>query len=103
MDETIGEFRRVQLFSDLFTQDSNTLYAPRVYHLRHGDVVCVNAIGFENCFKMKIKDINLCTQQFDPDFICIEKIKREKWWQFWKPKYVGVRLMYIGNNMEDRE
>lgn len=100
MNDTIGEFRSVQLFSDLFTQDTTSLYAPRVYQLRHGDVVVVNAIGFENCFKMKIKDINLCNQHFDQNFICLEKIKRKKWWQFWKSKYVAAKLMYVGENIE---
>ena len=100
MGGVTGEFRKVQLFSDLFVQDSTSLYAPRVYQLRHGDVVVVNSVGFENCFKMKIKDINFCKQQFDPNFICIEKIKRKKWWKFWTPKYVAVKLMYVGENVE---
>ena len=101
MSGVTGEFRSVQLFSDLFVEDTASPYCPRIYHLRHGDVVVVNAVGFENCFKMKIKDIKLHKQQkFDQNFVCIEKIKRKKWWQFWKPKYVAVRLMYVGNNLE---
>lgn len=101
MNDVIGEFRNVQLFSELFVKDDTSSYVPRVYQLRHGDVVCVNAEGFENCFKMKIKDINLCNQHFDPNFICMEKIRRKKWWQFWKPKHVAVRLMYVERNMEE--
>ena len=100
MSGIIGEFRSVQLFSDLFVEDSTSLYTPRVYQLRHGDVVVVNSVGFENCFKMKIKDINLCDQQFDPSFICLEKIRRKKWWKFWEPKYVAAKLMYVGKNVE---
>ena len=100
MSGLTGEFRNVQLFSDLFTEDTTLPYAPRVYKFRHGDVVVVNSVGFENCFKMKIKDINLCGPQFDPNFICVEKIKRKKWWQFWEPKYAAVKLMYVGKNME---
>lgn len=96
----VGEFRNVQLFSDLFVQDRTLPYTPRVYQLRHGDVIYVNEVGFENCFKMKIKDINLGDQHFDPNFICMEKIKRKKWWQFWKSKYVAVKLMYVDENME---
>ena len=101
MSGITGKFRSVQLFSDLFTQDTTALYAPRVYYLRHGDIVCVNAVGFENCFKMKIKDVKLHKQQFDPNFICLEKIKRKEWWKFWKPKYVAARLMYIGEDVEE--
>ena len=100
MSGITGEFRSVQLFSDLFVKDSTLPYAPRAYQLRHGDVVVVNAVGFENFFKMKIKDVNFCGPQFDSNFICIEKIRRKKWWQFWKPKYVAARLMYIGENLE---
>ena len=95
MQGITGEFRKVQLFSDLFVQDGTPPSVPRVYQLRHGDVVCVNAEGFESCFKMKIKDINLCNQHFNPNFICVEKVRRKKWWQFWKPKYVAARLMYV--------
>ena len=101
MSGITGEFINVKLFSDLFVEDSTSPYTPRVYQLRHGDVVVVNSVGFENCFKMKIKDINLCESQFDPNFICIEKIKRKKWWKFWTPKYVAVRLMYIDKDVEE--
>ena len=100
MTGILGDFRSVQLFSDLFVEDTTSPYTPRVYQLRHGDVVVVNSVGFENCFKMKIKDINLHKQQFNPNFICIEKVKRKKWWQFWKPKYVAVKLMYVDKNVE---
>lgn len=101
MSGITGDFRSVQLFSDLFTEDTTSSYAPRVYKLRRGDIVVVNAVGFENCFKIKIKDVNLGRQPFHPNFICLEKVKRKKWWRFWEPKYVAARLMYIGEGVEE--
>ena len=100
MSGIIGEFKSATGVQ-LVAQDAVQLPTSRVYEFHNGDVIYINSIGFEKCFGIKIKDINLCDQHFDPYFICIEKIKRKKWWQFWKPKYVAVKLMYVEHNMEE--
>ena len=100
MSGIIGEFKSIPSV-ELLAKHDELSRAPRYYELRHGDVIFVNSIGFEKCFGMKIKDINLCDQNFDPNFICLKKVRRKKWWQFWKSKYVGVRLMYVDHNMEE--
>lgn len=91
MNGIVGEFKSIPVIELLNASHP----IPRIYCLHDGDEIIVNAVGFENCFGIKIKSINLCDQHFDPNFICIKKIKREKWWQFWKPKYVAVKLRYI--------
>lgn len=97
MSGIIGEFKSIPSVK-LLVEDEALPYTPRIYKLHNGDEIIVNSIGFENCFGVKIKDINICDQNFDPNFICVKKIKRKKWWQFWKPKYVAVKLRYIEHN-----
>lgn len=86
--------------AELVVKKNEYIPYTRVYKLHNGDEFVVNSIGFENCFGMKIKDINLCDQHFAPNLICVQKIKR-KWWKFWKPKYVAVKLRYIERHMEE--
>ena len=89
--------------------DLNSVAAPtnggtRLYGLGHGDVFVLNDIAIKQTFNMTIKEINL-GQKINDCFICLQKIKRKHWWQFWKPKYRGARFMYVEkeNNNERKQ
>lgn len=69
-------------------------YANRVYKLNHGDVFTLNDVAIEQTFNISIKKVKLGTE-LQYGMICIEKIKRRHWWQFWKPKYRGAKFMYV--------
>lgn len=66
----------------------------RLYALSHGDVFALNDVAIKQTFNMEIKKIKL-GKKINDCFICIEKIKRKHWWQFWKPKYWGAKFMYV--------
>lgn len=53
----------------------------RAYRLRRHDRVYIS----RNAYKIKLGE-------YIPDtpLMCIELIKRDKWWQFWKPRYKGA-------------
>ena len=70
-----------------------TGYANRVYRLNHGDMFVLNNVAIEATFNLSIKDMKLGV--INENFICMQKIKRKHWWQFWKPKYWGARFMYV--------
>lgn len=79
--------------------DINSVTAPtdcgiRLYALSHGNVFVLNDVAIKQTFNMTIKEIRL-GKKIDDCFICIQKIKRKHWWQFWKPKYWGVKFMYV--------
>ena len=60
----------------------------RVYRLRNGDVFCVDVNTF-------LKNSTLWSHEYQ--IMGTDKIKRKKWWQFWKPKYnTFVKLKYLG-------
>ena len=71
-----------------------TGYANRVYKLNHGDVFVLNDVAVKQAFNQSIKDMELGTE-IQYGMICLEKVKRRHWWQFWKPKYWGARFMYV--------
>lgn len=31
-------------------------------------------------------------------FMCVRRNKRDKWWQFWKPKYKSTTFRYMGES-----
>ena len=66
----------------------------RVYEIKCGDIIWVNETGVQDLFNMPIKRLPL-GKRMEPSFICIEKTKRRHWWQFWKPKYVAAKFMYV--------
>ena len=79
--------------------DINSVAAPtnggiRLYLLSHKDVFVLNDVAIKQAFNMTIKEITL-GKKINDCFICMEKIKRRYWWQFWKPKYWGARFMYV--------
>ena len=82
--------------ADLFITEPAHSATPgaRYCQLNNGDTFTVNSIGFEHAFGVKIKDVKI-GKYFDPGFVLLTKIKRKKWYQFWKPKYVGVKLMFV--------
>lgn len=69
-------------------------YSHRVFKLAHGDIFTVNHIAVKQTFGMPIKRIKL-GKIMNEHFICMEKIKRKHWWQFWKKKYTGAKFMYV--------
>ena len=70
-------------------------YNQRLYKLERGDIFYLNDIGVEKQFGLSIKKLPF-SQTLEPGIICLEKIKRKHWWQFWKKKYTGARFMYVG-------
>lgn len=69
-------------------------YAPRLFKLAHGDIFTINYVAVKHTFGMSIRRIKL-GEKINQFFICMEKIKRKYWWQFWKPKYVAAKFMYV--------
>lgn len=69
-------------------------YAPRLCKPVYGDIFTVNYVAVKQIFGMPIKKIQL-NEIMCRHFICIEKIKRKHWWQFWKSKYVAAKFMYV--------
>lgn len=79
--------------------DLNFVAAPgdggtRLYALNHGDGFVLNDVAIKQAFNMTIKKIKL-GKKINEHFICTEKIKRRRWWQFWKPKYWGAKFVYV--------
>lgn len=73
-------------------------YDQRLFKLERGDIFFLNDMGVEKHFHLPIKKLPL-DKILNPGIICIEKIKRKHWWQFWKKKYTGARFMYVGNEL----
>ena len=71
----------------------------RLYALSHGDAFVLNDIAIKQAFDMKIKQIKL-GKNINDHFICTEKIKRRRWWQFWKSRYWGAKFMYVEKEVE---
>lgn len=69
-------------------------YAPRVFKLAHGDIFTINRIAVEQTFGVSIRRIKL-GKIMNEHFICMGKTKRKHWWQFWKPKYIFAKFMYV--------
>ena len=85
--------------------DINSVAAPdnggiRIYGLSHGDVFALKDVVIEQTFNMKVKKIRL-GKKINDCFICTEKIKGRRWWQFWKPKYWGAKFMYVEKENEN--
>ena len=70
-------------------------YNQRLFKLERGDIFFLNDVGIEKQFHLPIKKLPLDKILY-PGIICLEKIKRKHWWQFWKKKYTGARFMYVG-------
>ena len=88
---------RLERESVLIAQDRGVElvgYANRVYKLNHGEVFVLNDVAIEQTFNLSVKDVKL-GETMNQCVICIEKIKRKHWWQFWKPKYWGAKFMYV--------
>lgn len=66
----------------------------RTYQLNRGDVFYLNDVAVEQAFNMPIKKVKLGTE-LPYGVICLEKVKRRHWWQFWKKKYTGAKFMYV--------
>lgn len=74
----------------------------RLYALSHGDVFTLNDIAIKQAFNMTTKKIKL-GKKINDHFICTEKIKRRRWWQFWKPKYWGAKFVYVESSSNEHE
>ena len=66
----------------------------RLYEIRHGDVFVLNETGVNQLCGLSIRRTPL-GKILDPGVMCVEKVKRSHWWQFWKPKYVLAKFMYV--------
>lgn len=66
----------------------------RSYRIQYGDIVWLNDVYVQELFNISLKDLPL-GEKMKPGFVCIKKTKRKHWWQFWKKKYTGARLMYV--------
>ena len=75
-------------------------YTPRLYKLNHGDIFTVCNVASKQVFGIPIRRIKLGEKTHN-HFIFMEKIKRKHWWQFWKPKYTGVKVMYVEKENKD--
>lgn len=53
----------------------------RAYRLVQGDEVYIS----RNAYKIKLGE---CIS--NTPLMCIRLVKRNKWWQFWKPRYKGA-------------
>ena len=95
MSNNIVGFKEVTA-ADLFIKDPVHPATPRsiYYPLHNGDIITVDSIRFEHAFGVKVNDVKV-GKYFDPGFVLLTKIKRKKWYQFWKPKYFGARLMFV--------
>lgn len=83
--------------------DANIIkHKPLVYQLRHGDTFILHHVAVKKTFGMSIRKIKL-NEIMSKYFICMEKIKRKHWWQFWKPRYTGVKVMYVEKENESYE
>lgn len=88
---------RIELEPTVIAEDCGVSivgYTPRLYQLKHGDIFTVNRVAVKKTFGMPIRRIKL-GEKINQFFICMEKIKRKHWWQFWKPKYIGAKFMYV--------
>jgi hypothetical protein len=88
---------RIELEPTVIAEDCGVKivgYTPRLYKLTHGDIFTVNRVAVKETFGMPIRRIKL-GEIMNEHFICVEKIKRKHWWQFWKPKYVFAKFMYV--------
>lgn len=72
-------------------------YNQRLFKLERGDIFYLNDIGVAKQFYISIEKLPL-DKIIPPGIICLEKIKRKHWWQFWKKKYTGARFMYVGKD-----
>lgn len=69
-------------------------YKPRIFPLTHGDTFVSNNVVVQQVFNLPIRKIKL-GEIMNEHFICTKKIKRKHWWQFWKPKYVAAKFIYV--------
>ena len=74
----------------------------RLCALYHGDVFALNDIAIKQAFNMSVKQIKLGVKIND-HFICTEKIKGRRWWQFWKPRYWGAKFVYVESGSNEHE
>lgn len=72
----------------------------RLYFLSRGDVFVLNDVAIKQSFNISVKDIKLGTL-VNGCFIFTQKVKRKRWWQFWKPRYWGAKVMYVGEEIHD--
>lgn len=72
----------------------------RVFALSRGDEFTLNDAAIQQTFNMPIKKIKL-GKKINECFMCTKKIKRRRWWQFWKPKYWGASFVYLGEENND--
>ena len=95
MSNNICDFKEVSA-ADLFIKEDAHPATPRTmyYPLRNGDIITVASIGFEYCFGFKVRKVKI-GERLEHGFICMKKIKRQKWYKFWEPKYIGVKLMFV--------
>ena len=56
----------------------------RIYQLKQGDEITILYASRKDKYRVKLGE-------YIPDtpLMCIKLIKRDKWWQFWKPRYKG--------------
>ena len=74
--------------------DVVTGFEGRTYKLEDGDIFWANDKYLQLRFNTTLEDVCVGGEVL-PGIICIEKTKRKKRWQFWKPKYIGARFMYV--------
>ena len=83
-------YKSIDLNSVAAKKDNGT----RLYALNHGDGFVLNDVGIKQTFNLSVKAIKIGAVM-NESFICTQKIKRKHWWQFWKPKYLGAKFVYV--------
>lgn len=87
-------FKRKKKKTGVQTPEFRKPTPPRAYKLNHGDVFVLNDVGIQQTFNISVKDMTPGIE-LHTGIICIQKIKRKHWWQFWKPRYWGAKFMYV--------
>lgn len=68
----------------------------RYIKLSNGDTFVLNREAIKEVWGINIKRLKVGAT-LSLDCICTEKIKGyRRWWQFWKPKYIAAKFMFIG-------
>jgi hypothetical protein len=93
--ENLKEYKEIN-FDSVRTQQLREVVIPtmRIYELRFGDIFVLNGVAIKRTFKCRINKIKI-GDKIDQYFLCMEKIKKKYWWQFWKPRYWGAKFMYL--------
>lgn len=71
----------------------------RYIKLSNGDIFVLNKKAIQELWGINIKKLKVGAV-LSLDFICMEKIKgRRWWWQFWNPKYIAAKFMFLDDRV----